>query len=302
MEKLIENFKQRIEKEHNLVEAICLSNSKGLIWKAQYIPRTVRNIYSHSKSFTSLMVGIAIDEGIITLDTRLVDVFKDEIDEITYNRLYDITVKNLLMMSSGFEEAFLMSNERVKGVGYPDYLKFLFSRELKVKSGTKFCYSNGDTYLLSRMIQKLYDKPFVQLCYEKIFVPLEIGFPMWGADPFGYCIAASELCLSIEDMNKLGILFLNKGVYKGKRIVSEEYIKLCSEAKITTGECHWGDYSFQFWMTPEGDGYRADGAYGQITFIWPKYDLALSFQRPEDNRLEEVLTILREEVLEKIMR
>jgi CubicO group peptidase (beta-lactamase class C family) len=300
MKKLLENFKHRIEKEHNLVEAMCLSDSNGLLWKEQYIPRTVRNIYSHSKSFTSLMVGIAIDEGVLTLDTKLVDVFKDEIDIETYNRLYDITVKNLLMMSSGFDEAYLMSVERRKGIGYPDYLKFLFSRELKVKSGTKFCYSNGDTYLLSRMIQKLYNKHFTQLCYEKIFIPLEIGLPMWGADPMGNCIAASELCLSIEEMNKLGILFLNKGVYKGERIVSEEYVKLCSNPQIKTDECYWGDYSFQFWMTPEGDGYRADGAYGQITFIWPKYDLALSFQRPEDNRLEEVIKILREEVLEKI--
>jgi CubicO group peptidase (beta-lactamase class C family) len=300
MKKLLENFKYRIEKEHNLVEAICLSDSNGLLWKEQYIPRTVRNIYSHSKSFTSLMVGIAIDEGVLTLDTKLVDVFKDEIDDETYNRLYDITVKNLLMMSSGLDEAYLMGVERRKGIGYRDYLKFLFSRELKVKSGTKFCYSNGDTYLLSRMIQKLYNKHFTQLCYEKIFIPLEIGLPMWGADPMGNCIAASELCLSIEEMNKLGILFLNKGVYKGKRIVSEEYIKLCSIPQIKTDECYWGDYSFQFWMTPEGDGYRADGAYGQITFIWPKYDLALSFQRPEDNRLEEVIKILREEVLEKI--
>jgi CubicO group peptidase (beta-lactamase class C family) len=150
------------------------------------------------------------------------------------------------------------------------------------------------------MIQKLYNTHFTQLCYEKIFIPLEIGLPMWGTDPMGNCIAASELCLSIEEMNKLGILFLNKGVYKGERIVSEEYVKLCSNPQIKTDECYWGDYSFQFWMTPEGDGYRADGAYGQITFIWPKYDLALSFQRPEDNRLEEVIKILREEVLEKI--
>ena len=300
MLKLINNFKSRIEKEHNLIEAICISNSEGIMLSEHYIPRTVRNIYSHSKSFTSLMVGIAIDEGVLTLDTKLVDVFKDEIGDETYNRLYDITVKNLLMMSSGLDEAYLMSVERRKGIGYPDYLKFLFSRELKVKSGTKFCYSNGDTYLLSRMIQKLYNKHFTQLCYEKIFIPLEIGLPMWGADPMGNCIAASELCLSIEEMNKLGILFLNKGVYKGKRIVSEEYIKLCSISQIKTDECYWGDYSFQFWMTPEGDGYRADGAYGQITFIWPKYDLALSFQRPEDNRLEEVIKILREEVLEKI--
>ena len=300
MEKLFLKFKKRIEAEHNLVEAMCLSNSNGVIWVEQYIPRNFRNIYSHSKSFTSLMAGIAIDEGLIALETRLVDVFKDEIDQETYVKLFDITVKDLLMMSSGYDEAYLMSNERKKGIGYPDYLKFLFNQELKEKPGTKFCYNNGDPYLVSRIISKVYNKNFCQLCYEKIFLPLEIGLPMWGVDPMGNCIAASELCLSITEMNKLGILFLNKGVYKGKRIVSEEYVEMCSKPQIKTQDCYWGDYSFQFWMVPEGDGYRADGAYGQITFIWPKYDLTLSFQRPEDDKLPKVIEILKEEVLSKL--
>lgn len=298
MEKLLQNFKTRIEKEHNLVEALCLSNKDGLIWQEQYIPRNYRNIYSHSKSFTSLMAGIAIDEGMLDFDMRLVDVFKDEIDLDTYHRLYLITVRDLLNMSSGFGEAYLMENERREGIGYPDYLEFMLSRELKYKPGTKFHYSNGDTYLVSRIISKLYNRNFTQLCYEKIFKPLDIKLPAWGVDPMGYCLAATQLNLNVVDMNKLGILYLNNGVYKGKRVVSEEYVKLCSTAKIKTDA--WGDYSLQFWMTPEGDGYRADGAYGQITFIWPKYGLAFSMQRPEDNNLEKVLAILREEVLSKI--
>ena len=301
MEQLFLKFKERIEKEHNLIESVCLSNKNGVIWKEQYIPRTVRNIYSHSKSFTSLMVGIAIDEGKLTLDTRLVDVFKEEIEKETYERLYEINVKHLLMMASGFGEAFLMSNERKKGIGYPDYLKFLFKQELKYKPGSKFVYSNGDTYLLGRIVSKVYDRNFTQLCYEKIFLPLEIGLPMWGVDPQGHCIAASELQLSIEEMNKLGVLCLNDGLYNGKRIVSNEYLEMCSVEQIKTGDPnHWGNYSFQFWMVPEGEGYRADGAYGQITFIWPKYGYALSIQRPEDNKLDKVISILREEVISKL--
>ena len=105
---------------------------------------------------------------------------------------------------------------------------------------------------------------------------------------------------SVEEMNKLGILFLNKGVYNGKRIVSEKYVEMCSKTQIKTPTGHWGDYSFQFWMIPEGDGYRADGAFGQYTFIWPKYDLALSIQRPEDDKNGVMLEILKEEVLSKL--
>ena len=292
------NFKNRIEKEKNLVEAICLSNNDGVIFKEQFIPRNYRNIYSHSKSFTSLMVGIAIDEKMLTLDTRLVDVFKDEIDEDTYNRLYEIDVRALLTMSSGFNKSLLMGEERRKGDGYPDYFKFMLSQELINKPGTVFKYSNGDTYLLGRIIEKVYNRNFTQLCYEKIFMPLEIPLPMWGVDPCGHCICASDLCLNVEEMNKLGILFLNEGVYKGKRIISKEYVNMCATKQITSDG--WGDYTFQFWLTPEGEGYRADGAFGQITFIWPKYNLVFSIQRPEDDRLQEMLGILREEVLSKL--
>ena len=300
MENLFINFKKRIEAEQGLIESICLANKDGVLWKEQYIPRTVRNIYSHSKSFTSLMVGIAIDEGMLSLETRMVDVFKHHMNEETYLRLYNIKVKHLLMMSSGFDEAFLMTPERKKGIGYPDYLAFMLSRELKYKPGCKFCYSNGDTYLLARIVQEVYNKQFTQLCYEKIFSQLDIGLPMWGADPQGYCIAASELCLNVEDMNKLGILFLNKGIYKGKRIVSEEYVDLCSIAQIKTDEGAWGDYSYQFWMVPHTDIYRADGAYGQITFIFPSHNFTLSFQRPEDDKLGKVIEIFKEEILNKL--
>ena len=298
MEQLFRNFLERMKKEHNLVESMCLSNKDGVIFKEQLIPRNPRNIYSHSKSFTSLMVGIAIDEKKITFDTRLVDVFKDEIDNETYNRLYKIKVKHLLNMSSGFNKGLLFMGQRRQAQGYPDYLKFMLSQELECEPGEKFLYSNGDTYLLGRIISKVYNESFLKLCVEKIFLPLEIGVPIWGVDPNGYCICASDLFLNVEEMNRLGILFLNEGVYKGKRIVSKEYVEMCSKEQIYTPG--WGNYSNQFWMVPEGKGYRADGAHGQITFIWPKYNLTFSIQRLEDTRLDEMLTILREEVLSKL--
>ena len=300
MEQLFRNFLERMKKEHNLVESMCLSNKDGVIFKEQLIPRNYRNIYSHSKSFTSLMVGIAIDEKKITFDTRLVDVFKDEIDEDTYNRLYKIKVKHLLNMSSGFNKALLMGSDRRKTQGYPDYLKFMLSQELECEPGEKFLYSNGDTYLLGRIISKVYNEPFLKLCVEKIFIPLEIGVPIWGVDPNGYCICASDLFLSVEEMNRLGILFLNEGVYKGKRIVSKEYVEMCSKEQITVPNTGWGNYSNQFWMVPQGNGYRADGAYGQITIIWNQLGLAFSIQRLEDNNFDKMFKILKEEVLSKL--
>ena len=87
-------------------------------------------------------------------------------------------------------------------------------------------------------------------------------------------------------------------MYKGRRVISEEYVNMCTTEQIVSDG--WGNYSFQFWLTPEGNGYRADGMYGQLTFVWPQYDIVFSVQRPEDDRLGEFLTLLKEEVLSKL--
>ena len=178
MKELFENFRKRMDSEHNLVEALCLSDKDGVIWKKQYIPRRDRSIYSHSKSFTSLMVGIAIDEGKLDFGTRLVDVFKDEISDSDYNRLYEITLENLLTMSSGFGESYFMMDQRKEGMGYPDYLKFMFSRELKEKPGSKFCYSNGDSHMVGCMVQRATGVPLLQYCYDRFFS--KMGMNLFG--------------------------------------------------------------------------------------------------------------------------
>lgn len=297
MRQLINNFLLKAkELGPNVFEAVCISDKDGIIFKEQYIPRLTRNIYSHSKSFTSLMVGIALDEGKLTLDTRLVDVFKDEIDEETYNRLFKITLKHLLSMRSGLGGPWLMTCDRQSGIGYPNYLKFLLSKELLNEPGEKFLYSNGDTYLCARMVEKVYSRDFRDLCYEKIFVPMEIGFNDWGVDPLGHCIAASSLQLNIENMNKLGILFLNKGMYKDKRIVSEKWIDDVYSSFINNG-----DYSLQFWRVGNDNKCLfASGMYGQNTYIFKDYGIAFSYQRPDDDLHDKVFEIFKKEVADKI--
>jgi CubicO group peptidase (beta-lactamase class C family) len=294
--KLINNFLEKAKAEENMLEAVCLCDKNGVVFKEQYIARLTRNIYSHSKSFTALMVGIAIDEGKLTLDTRLADVFKDEIDEETYQKLYDIQLKHLLAMRSGLGGPWLMQSQREEGQGYPDYLKFLFSKELVAKPGEQFVYSNGDTYLCSRMVSKVYDRNYRDLCYEKIFLPMEMGFVEWGVDPLGYCIGASAMHLNVENMNKLGLLYINDGVYKGKRIVSKEWIDT-----IYASNNPESNYAFQHWtFGPDVKCLFASGMYGQNTYIFREHGVAFSYQRPEDTRGDRLNQMFKEEVVDKL--
>lgn len=189
-----------------------------------------------------------------------------------------------------------MQFQRDEGQGYPDYLKFLFSKELVVKPGEQFVYSNGDTYLCSRMVSKVYDRNYRDLCYEKIFLPMEMGFVEWGVDPLGYCIAASAMHLNVENMNKLGLLYINDGVYKGKRIVSKEWIDTIYASN--NPECN---YAFQHWtFGPDVKCLYASGMYGQNTYIFREHGVAFSYQRPDDVKGDRLNQMFKEEVIDKL--
>ena len=288
-----------IAKRDNLkIEAIILSDVDHILFEHHFVPNYRRNIYSHSKSFTSAMIGVALYDKKLSLDDHFVDFVKDEIKPEDYQRLYPIKIRNLLTMSSGFAKPILMYNDRIKGIPY-GFTKNTIGNDLKEEPGSRFCYSNGDTHLLTRVIEGAYHESFVTLVNEKLFKPLGIKTPAWEVDMFSHCLGASGLYLNIEEMNKLGRLFLNGGKWNNQQIIDPNYVKECRIKQIDTGNTSWLDcgYTFQFWKVDYHDSYRADGAWGQITFIIDDIGLALSIQCPENGDLCKVLDAIKQKVL-----
>ena len=294
---LIQNFFRRLKEENVHIEALCASDSKGLYFTHHFVVKKPRNIYSHSKSFTSLMLGIALDEKLLTLEDHVVDYFKDELTEEQYKKFYSMLLIHPMTMRSGFDEMLLMGGGREH---LQDYLQFVFSQPQKKQPGERFLYSNADTYMVARILEKVFKKQLNEAAFERIFSKMDIEKPVWEEDKQGHTFGASGLQLTVEDMNKLGILVLNRGTYNGHRIVSEKYIDMLYETDVDVEDRGWGNYSLQFWHTPEGNGIRADGAYGQITFIYPQHDIALSIQRSEDDDLGKVLELIKQEILLKL--
>ena len=297
---LIDDFLKEIKEKDATIEAIVVSDKDGMFYNQHFVDRKARNIYSHTKSFTSLLLGVAIDENKINLNDSLVNYLKNDINKEQFEKFKEIKIIDVATMTSGFNTALLMEDERRKGLAYPDYLQYIFSHELLKKPGSHFCYSNGDTYLLGRAIESAYGRTLLDLGYEKIFKPLDIGLPLWEFDPQGHTFPSSGLFLSIEDMNKLGVLILNEGEYNGQRIVSKKYIDLLYSTKVDNQGWGWGEYSLQIWHTPQGEGIRADGAHGQYTFIHPKYGFAISMQRKEDGKQDIIAKAFCDSVLNKI--
>ncbi|MBQ3231261.1 MAG: serine hydrolase [Clostridia bacterium] len=290
MKTKVEAYIEALKLENPGVEAVALYQNGELVLEHYFKPHLPRLIYSHTKSFISTAAGIAIDEGRLSLDTRVIDVFPEYAEHITDERVKNIRLRHFLTMSSGFGEALLMSSNRRKGEGYPDYVGYMLSKELKYESGTKFHYSNGDTHMVGCMTERAVGMPLLQYCHDRIFSKLGIGFPAWETDPNGTAFGGSGLYLTITDMMKLGILYLNNGVWNGEQIVSAEWVKAAGSKQIDTDIAEpWSSgYGYQFWTVGQREGaFRADGAYGQYSIVLPDKNAVLATQCSEFNRVKE---------------
>ena len=274
----------------------------GVNNKHSFIYQNERNIYSHTKSFLSILVGISIDKKELSLNDTLDKFFYEEIKNENNFELAKITVSDLLNMSSGFLKSLLMHDDRKKGVGYPNYLKYIFNQKLEAKPGSKFHYSNGDCYLLGRILEKVTNRNLNDIAYERLFKKLDIPYPIWQNDFQGHPFGGSGLILNIADMNKLGQLILNEGKFNTEQIVSKEYVNDLFKTKFKFNSTWSNGYKNYFWINKEDEVIRADGMYNQLTIIFKKHNLAFSLQCSEISNVEKVKDILEKYLVNKLVK
>ena len=295
MKSRMEAFLKALELEDHAVEAVMLYQNGEVLVNHRFIPHCSRQIYSHTKSFVATAAGMAIDEGKLRLDNRLMDYLPDYAPMVTDNRVFDITLRDLLTMSSGFGDAFLMSGGRRKGEGFPDYVAYMVQKPLATTPGSTFLYSNADTHLAGCMVEKAVGEPLIVYLYRKLFSKIGMSYPAWDATPTGGVFGGSGMYLPIEEMIKLGILYLQDGVWNGERLLSHEWIEMVSTKQIDTRNpdpWHSG-YSFQFWMIGQQPGaFRCDGLYGQYSLILPKENAVIAIQSNEQNDVLKVIPLM----------
>ncbi len=287
IERLFYAFTDKVEKENLPIEGVAVADGKEILFERHFAPDLPRNIYSHTKSYTATAVGIAIKEGKLSLTDKLADFFPEYVPPNAQKELFEIELRHLLTMSSGFHRSYLMSDDRRAGVGAPDYLAYMFSQRVEVKPGSEFVYSTADSCLAARMVEHATGKHLGEYLYEKLFSKLGQGYPLWEHDPQGHPNGGGGIFMRLSDMLKLGQLYLNNGVWNGEQIVTREWIREATTKRITTtGELdpnnRWDcGYGYQFWMMPTPNAYRADGAYGQITAVFPDQGYVVAVQCPE---------------------
>lgn len=245
--------------------------------------------YSTSKTFVGVGVGIAIDEGLITLDERISDSFREESYDVTNPNALEITVRDMLTMSSGLTEAMLWrdGDERKQE---KDWVRHFYrSGQFGHEPGTSFLYNNANPYMLGCLIEKRSRQNLCEYLRYRLFEPLSIHNPEWTSCPMGHTVAANGLSINGDEMGRFGQLLANGGVFNGKRIVSESYVNDMLTSYMASSESIPSDppvpagYGYQIWIDVENRAAYLWGIFGQYCIILPENDVVITIMALQDD-------------------
>lgn len=245
-----------------------------------------RNIYSCTKSFTSTLIGIAIEEGYLNLDDYLIDFFPNMTIQNLDSRKQAITVEDLLTMSSGLpwdESSYPYShpeNDWRRMLESDNWVEFVINRPMQYAPGEQWVYNTGGSHLLSAILTQATNMSALAFAETHLFGPLGITDYGWARDSQGNNNGGSSLVILPRDMAKLGFLYLNNGTWDGEQIVPAEYVATASQSHIPVGN-GWG-YGYQWWVhppitTPLTACYSARGYLGQFIYVFPDLDMVVVF-------------------------
>ena len=232
---------------------------------------TTHELYSVTKSFTSTLIGIALDQGKLDgIDRPVLEYFPKLKVEAVDAEKSAMTVEDLLTMTSGLD---WIEGDPVYRAMYMsrDWTKYVLDIPMRAAPGTEFNYCSGCTHVLSAILAQSVGMDVRKFADRYLFGPLGIDDYQWDTSAEGNLIGGWGLYLTPRDMARLGYLYLQEGKWQGQQIVSAEWVRKATEMHVETGD-DW-DYGYQFWVEPELGVYSASGRYGQYIYVHPPTNL-----------------------------
>ena len=233
-------------------------------------------IYSCSKSYVSMAIGIAIEENRLRLTDRVASFFPGQLPDTISSNLAAMTIRNLLTMTSGILPDWEMRNYK------SNWIESYLSKPVN-SPGKNFYYDSMSTFLLSAIIQKVTGMKTLDYLKSRLFTPMNITEVGWEESPDGINTGGWGLHLQCESQAKFGLLLLNDGYWKGNRLIPTEWIKeaaakqvnnLQNTANLKPTDSNQG-YGYQLWRCKYPGAFRIDGALGQFTVIIPDKDMVV---------------------------
>jgi CubicO group peptidase (beta-lactamase class C family) len=245
-------------------------------WWSPYERQHPHHLFSLSKSFTSTAVGLAVTEGYLSIDDPVLSFFPDETPAERSDSLAAMCVRHLLSMSTGQAvDTWSSMVDRPDG----NWIKGFLGVPVVHAPGTHFVYNTGATYMLSAIVQKTTGMKLIDYLEPRLFEPLGIENATWQESPQGITAGGIGLSARTEDIARFGQLYLQKGMWQGRRLVSEAWITEATASQVSNGDDPQRDwtqgYGYQFWRCRHG-AYRGDGVFGQYCIVMPEQDAVLA--------------------------
>lgn len=232
-------------------------------------------LYSLSKSFTSSAVGIAIGEGLVSLDDPVTSFFPEEVPRGMSDNLSSMRIRHLLSMSCGHEEEPLLA---LHGRTVENWVREFLAHPVPRVPGTHFVYNSASTYMCSAILQRVTGLRLIDYLRPSLFQPLGIGSADWETCPRGVDVGGWGLSVTTESIAKLGQLYLQQGLWSGRQLLPIGWVEEASRSHVSNGEDPLNDwnqgYGFQFWRCRH-NCYRGDGAFGQNCVVMPDHNAVL---------------------------
>ncbi|GAA1704981.1 hypothetical protein GCM10009765_62670 [Fodinicola feengrottensis] len=229
-------------------------------------------LFSLSKSFTSMAIGLVIEDGKLSLDDRVVSFFPAELPESVSDNLAAMRIRDLLTMTTGHHEDTIepmrADPERM--------MRVFLATEVKHEPGTYFVYNTGATYMLSAILQRVTGELLLDYLRPRLFEPLGMTEAVWPASEEGVTFGGFGLSLVTESIAVFGQFLLQQGKWRGQQLVPAAWVEAATARQVPNGSADSADdwqqgYGYQFWRCRHGV-YRGDGAFGQFCVVFPAED------------------------------
>ena len=254
-------------------------------YKDGYDAQSVFVLNSASKSVTSALIGIALEQGLIESVDTPIAAYLPRVRELADERWQQITVRHLLTHTSGIQTT--DDSLWYAWRDSPNWLEYIYALPIVADPGTSFSYSTGNTHLLCAVLQAVAGETADAFAQKYLFGPVGMESASIAADAQGISDGGNGVQMNVYDMARFGLLFLNGGVWEDAQVVPARWVQDSTSVQFAR-DSGSADYGYQWWVRTFGDAdydaYFAQGHGGQYIFVVPQLELVIAFTSNYEGR------------------
>ncbi|MDR1387833.1 MAG: beta-lactamase family protein [Propionibacteriaceae bacterium] len=260
-------------------------------------------VYSLSKSFTSTALGLAVDAGLVGLDEPFIAFFPEVDGPEVSERTRRLKVRHLAAMATGHAVDMWPV---LRGTPAGDLFRVFARMEPEAEPGSLFAYNQLATYSIAEIIRRRSGQRLLDYLRPRLLEPMGLRLAGWQQFQPGLDLGFSGLFASADAVAALGQLYLRRGLWQGRRLLSEAWVDQATRFQVDNStrpgqeDPDWRQgYGFQFWISRHG--YRGDGAFGQYCLVLPDQDMVVALTS-QTLAMQSVLDLIWDNLLPAVGR